>query len=299
MAGVGEFAFLNGKFVEAAKAGVSAFDRGFLFGDAIYEVTAVYGGKLVDFDGHVKRFHRSMSELALTCPLNSDALRNMHDELVAKNALDEGIIYMQLSRGMVLDRDFPPAADMHPTLFAFAAPKQLIDTPAARNGISVKIYDDVRWLRRNIKTTQLLAQTLAKTAARHDGVDDAWMEDPDGFITEAASANAWIVTQNGTLVTRNLSNRILAGITRDRVISGLGKLNMEERAFTRSEALDAKEAFSTSASALVAPVVEIDGYTIGEGRPGPVTRTLQKAYFAHMGADLQTVAPWVLNHKEN
>ena len=291
---VAKYVYLDGVYMTATEARISPFDRGNLFADAVYEVTAVYGGRFMDLDGHMKRLERSLSELDFSTKPDLADIAKMHEELVSLNGLDEGQVYLQVSRGAYGDRDFPVPDTIQPSVFAFAAAKPLIDTQAAREGISAILADDVRWARRDIKTTQLLAQTLAKSAAKAAGAGDAWMVE-DGHITEAASANAWIVTVDGVLVTRHLSNQILAGITRASVISRLGNLHFEERAFTPEEAKAAVEAFSTSASALVMPVIEIDGVKIGNGKPGPVTRGVQRAYYEAMGADVDSVAPWALN----
>ncbi|MBB34413.1 MAG: hypothetical protein CME88_12340 [Hirschia sp.] len=290
---VGDFVFLDGAYLTAPEARISPFDRGFLFADAVYEVTAVYDGKCFDMDGHLTRLKRSLGELAFDAPPALDQIAEMHAELIVRNNLTEGQIYLQVSRGAYGDRDFVAPASTVPTVFAFTQAKQLIDTAASRNGIRAITVDDIRWGRRDIKTTQLLAQTLAKQTAKQAGAQDAWMVE-EGLVTEGASANAWIVTQDDVLVTRQISNSILSGITRASVISRLGNLHFEERAFTPDEAKAAKEAFSTSASALVMPVVQLDDTQIGDGTPGPVTRSIQRAYYEAMGANVQAVAPWAL-----
>lgn len=292
--GVSSMVYLDGVFLKAGEAKISPFDRGFLFADAVYEVTAVYNGKPVDLDGHMRRLERSLTELGFNALPDPAGLEEMHRDLILMNGVKEGLVYLQVTRGAYGARDFLAPEEIHPSIFAFVEARSLIDAPHAREGISVVTVEDVRWTRRDIKTTQLLAQTLAKTAAKKAGVKDAWMVE-DGFVTEAASANAWIVTQDGVLVTRHLSNQILAGITRASVISRLGNLHFEERAFTPEEARAAKEAFSTSASALIAPVIEIDGVMIGDGKPGPVVRAIQRAYFEAMGADIAKAAPWAMD----
>ena len=287
-------AYLDGVYLAASEARISPFDRGFLFADAVYEVTAVFNGVPVDMEGHLARLQRSLEKLGFTAAVDLDEIAVMHNQLIRINALEEGLIYLQVSRGAYGERDFPPPKAQRATVFAYASAKKLIETNSAREGIKAIFIDDTRWGRRDIKTTQLLSQALAKEAAISAGAQDAWMVE-DGLVTEAASANAWIVSADNVLVTRHISNQILAGITRSRVFEEVGKdMKIEERAFSPDEAKAAKEAFSTSASALVMPVVQLGGHVIGNGKPGPVTRAVQRAYYAQMGADLQTVAPWAV-----
>lgn len=282
--GVGKIAWVNGAFVAADEARISPFDRGFLFGDGVYEVVAVHGGRLIDMARHLDRLERSMRELGFGAAPDRGELEAMHRELVARNAIVEGLVYLQVTRGAYGGRDFVAPASPRLTVFAFAEAKQLLDTPAHRDGVKVMLTPDIRWARRDIKSVGLLAQALAKTAAKAEGKDDAWFVDGDGFVTEGASANAWIVTQAGDLVTRALSSEILAGVTRhavmDLVAQGGGKV--EQRPFSVEEAQVAQEAFATSAVALVTPVVELGGAQIGDGKPGPVTRRMQEMYRAAM-----------------
>lgn len=289
-------AYLNGVFIAADEAKISPFDRGFLFADSVYEVTAVYGGQPVDMERHLDRLERSLKELGFALLPDRKEITNAHRRLITDNAMEEGYIYLQVSRGSYAGRDFPapdPKATRL-TCFAFAEPKKLIDTASARNGIRVISVADIRWGRRDIKSTGLLAPVLAKTEAKAKGVDDAWLVGDDGLVTEAASANAWIVTKEGEIVTRALSHAILAGITRHALVDALAQQGRRivERSFTVEEAKAAAEAFSTSATALVAPVIEIDGATIGAGKPGPVTRLVQRLYYQGIGADVGRVAPW-------
>jgi D-alanine transaminase len=275
---------VNGAWLPEAEATISVFDRGFLFADGVYEVTSVLDGRLVDFAAHLARLHRSLDELEMPAPVDDDALLAIHRELVARNGLLEGMVYLQVTRGAA-DRDFAFPAAPAPSLVLFTQARALVDTPAARDGIRVITVPDIRWQRRDIKTVQLLAPSLGKMAARKAGKDDAWLVE-DGLVTEGTSSNAYIVTPDGAVVTRSLSNAILHGITRAAVLrlAAEAQLRVEERAFSVEEAQDAAEAFVTAASAFVTPVVEIDGRPLGNGRPGPVTRRLREIYVAEARA---------------
>ena len=270
--------YVNGDYLPEEEAKISVFDRGFLFADGVYEVTSVLDGKLVDFAGHVARLHRSLAELEMPAPIDDEGLEAIHRELVARNHLDEGMIYLQVTRGAA-DRDFAWPAEPVPSLVLFTQARPLADTPAARSGITVISLPDIRWQRRDIKTVQLLAPSMCKMMAKKAGKDDAWLVE-DGFVTEGTSNNAWIVTAEGVLVTRNLSNAILHGITRHAVmaLAAEAQIRVDERPFTVAEAHDAAEAFITAASAFVTPVVEIDGKPLGDGTPGPLTRRLRELY---------------------
>jgi D-alanine transaminase len=289
-------AWLNGVYLTAEEAKVSPFDRGFLFADGVYEVTAVYNGQPVDMERHLDRLERSLAEISFAKLPDRKELAEMHRRLIAENGLKEGYIYLQVTRGAYGGRDFPApeAGATRLTCFAFAEPKALIDTAQAKGGIRVISVPDIRWGRRDIKSVQLLAPVLAKTQAKRLGNDDAWLVGPDGLVTEGASSNAWIVTKSGEIVTRALSSAILAGITRHALFDALAQQGRKivERSFTLEEAKAAAEAFTTSATALVAPVVEIDGAKIGSSAPGPVTRTIQRLYYQAIGADVAKVAPW-------
>lgn len=281
---MGRIVYVNGDYVPEEEARISVFDRGFLFADAVYEVTSVLDGRLVDFGGHLARLHRSLGELEMAAPLDDAELEAMHRQLVARNGLGEGMVYMQVTRGAA-DRDFLIPAGVAPGLVAFTQAKALVEAAAARTGIRVVSVQDPRWARRDIKTTQLLGPSLCKTMARKAGADDAWFIE-EGFVTEGTSNNAWIVTGDGTIVTRNLSSAILHGITRAAVIAyaEAAQVRVEERPFTIAEAQTAAEAFVTAASAFVTPVVEIDGHVLGDGRPGPVTQRLRELYIAESRA---------------
>lgn len=270
--------YVNGEYLAEEDAKVSIFDRGFLFADGVYEVTSVLDGKLVEFPGHCARLSRSLSEVDMDSPVTDEELLEIHRELVKCNDLTEGVIYLQVTRGAA-DRDFVFPKDATPTLVLFTQSKSLVDSVAAANGIKVISVPDIRWGRRDIKTVQLLAPSMCKMAAKAQGCDDAWMIE-DGFVTEGTSNNAYIVTKAGTLVTRNLSNSILHGITRASVLKMAqeAQIKIEERPFTIEEAKNAAEAFVTAASTFVGPVVEIDGTTIGDGAPGPISRRLREIY---------------------
>jgi len=272
--------YLNGQYVPEDEAKVSIFDRGFVFADAVYEVTSVLGGQLLDFDGHVARLQRSLQELSLPMPLSRDALLGIHRELVARNSLNEGVVYLQISRGNPGDRDFLfPAETCPPTVVLYTqAIAGLMDSPKAKTGIKVISVPDLRWGRRDIKTVQLLYPSLAKMMAKKAGVDDSWLIQ-DGFVTEGTANNAYIV-KDGKIVTRQLSEDILHGITRRCVLEVARKVGVEfvERPFTIAEAQASDEAFITGASTFVMPVVEIDGVQVGSGKPGPVAAELRRQY---------------------
>jgi D-alanine transaminase len=269
--------YVNGDYLPEVDAKISVFDRGFLMADGVYEVTSVLDGKLVDFDGHVKRLMRSLRELDMKAPCTEEELLEIHRELVKRNAVTEGLVYLQVTRG-VAERDFAYPKDAKPTLVMFTQTKALIDNPVAKQGIKVISIDDIRWGRRDIKTVQLLYPSMGKMMAKAAGADDAWMVE-DGKVTEGTSNNAYIV-KNGKIITRQLSHEILHGITRAAVLrfAREAQMDVEERAFTIDEAKAADEAFFTSASAFVMPVVEIDGATLGDGKPGPVTMRLREIY---------------------
>jgi len=270
--------YVNGEYVPEQDAKVSVFDRGFLFADGVYEVTAVLGGKLVDFEGHLRRLRRSLGELEMAMPCTDDELLAIHRAMIEKNALVEGMIYLQITRGAA-DRDFAYPKSATPTLVLFTQARSIIDSASAKRGVRVVTVEDLRWGRRDIKTVQLLYPSMAKMVAQGKGVDDAWLVQ-DGKVTEGTSNNTYIVTADGTIVTRDLSHDILPGITRAAVLRCARELQMkvEERAFSVEEALAAREAFSSSATGFVNPVVEIDGKALGDGQPGPVAKRLRQVY---------------------
>lgn len=271
--------YVNGEFLAEDMAKVSVFDRGFLFADAVYEVTSVVDGRLIDFDGHIQRLRRSLAELKMPFTLTDAEMLAAHRKIVELNDLTEGVIYLQVTRGAA-DRDFAfPPKDTPNTVVLFTQVKNLVDNPAARNGQSVVTIDDIRWGRCDIKTVQLLYPSLAKSEAIERGADDAWLV-RDGEVTEGSSNNAYIVTKDGTIVTRPLSSSILHGITRVAVLEVAKSLQMkvEERTFTVEEAENAREAFASSAGGFVAPVVKINDTVLGDGTPGPVSQRLRDHY---------------------
>lgn len=274
--------YVNGDYLPEDQAKVSIFDRGFLFADGVYEVTSVLGGKLIDFAGHVRRLHRSLDELQMASPVTEDELLAIHRELVRLNDIDEGLIYLQITRGAA-DRDFVYPKDAAPTIVLFTQSKPgLADAPMAKVGLKVLSIEDQRWGRRDIKTVQLLYPSMGKMMAKAAGCDDAWMVE-DGHVTEGTSNNAYIVKGN-TIVTRHLGHEILSGITRTAVLRFAREAQMvvEERPFSIDEAKAADEAFITSASAFVMPVVELDGQAIGTGKPGSMTARLREIYLDEM-----------------
>ena len=271
--------FVNGEYVNEEEAKVSVFDRGFLFADAIYEVTSVLDGRLIDFDGHTARLERSAGELEMKLPMGREELLVMHRELVSRNRIEEGLVYLQITRG-VADRDFPfPPPETPSTIVAFTQSKSLLDNPKVETGIEVITREDLRWGRCDIKTVQLLYPSMASMAARKQGAGGAWLV-RDGMVTEGTANNAYIVTRDGTIVTRNLSHDILSGITRKAVLACAEKLQMkvQERPFSVDEIADAVEAFTTSATTFVLPVVGVDGTPVGNGKPGPVAKKLREVY---------------------
>jgi len=270
--------YVNGSFVPEEDAKISVFDRGFLFGDGVYEVASVLEGKLIDNERHLVRLQRSLDELGMRAPLPLDEIPPLQRELATRNALTEGMIYLQVTRGAA-DRDFGYTNDPQPSLVMFTQARSILDSPAAQRGMSVGTIDDIRWGRRDIKTVMLLPQSLAKTRGKAEGFDDMWMVE-DGLVTEGTSNNAFIITVDGKIITRHLGNEILHGITRRAVLEIAAEfgLKVEERAFTVDEAKAAAEAFITSASAFVMPVVAIDGKPLSQGVPGPTTQKLRARY---------------------
>lgn len=273
--------YVNGEYLPEDEARVSIFDRGFLMADGVYEVTSVLGGKLVDFDGHAVRLERSLHEIDMVNPMTKQQLLDIHRELVARNGVEEGLVYLQITRGAPGDRDFvfPDPETTPATVVLFTQNKPgLADNPAAKKGIKIISIEDIRWGRRDIKTVQLLYPSMGKMMAKKAGADDAWLVQ-DGYVTEGTSNNAYIV-KNGKIVTRPRSNDILHGITRAAVLrfAEEAQMEIEERPFTLDEAKQADEAFITSASAFVMPVVEIDGTALGDGTPGRVATRLREIY---------------------
>ncbi len=270
--------YLNGDFVPLDQAMIPVMDRGFLFGDGIYEVTAVLGGRLIDNISHLARLERSLKEIGIPNPHTDTEWTRLQIELVRRNGLSDGLVYIEVTRG-VFERDFLCPTDLRQTVVMFTQPKELRDPPAAKTGVAVITVPDLRWKRRDIKSVSLLAQVLAKQAAREAGVVEAWMVE-DGYVTEGASSTAFIVAKGRRIVTRPLSTAVLPGITRAAVLKLAGRhgLVLDERLFTVAEAHEAAEAFLTSASSLVTPVVTIDRRPVGDGKPGPLALELRKLY---------------------
>lgn len=273
--------YVNGRYVPYAQAGVHVEDRGFQFADAVYEVCEVKDGGLVDEDRHVNRLARSLKELGIRQPLPMTGLAFVMRQCIKRNRVRNGVVYLQVTRG-VAKRDFAfPSDDVDPTLVCLARSTDQAKLAALADvGIAVKTLPEVRWARCDIKTVMLLPACLAKEAARADGAREAWFVDANGAVTEGASSNAWIVLADGTLVTRQTGVQILPGVTRATLMDLLARegTKLLERSFTVDEAYGAREAFTTSASATVMPVVRIDGRAIGEGRPGALVRRLRAEF---------------------
>jgi len=269
--------YVDGQYLPEEDAKVSVFDRSFLFADGVYEVTSVLDGRMIDNDAHLARLRRSLAELKLDFPMSDAEIAASQQEVIDRNELVEGALYLQVSRGAA-DRDFAFPNAPEPVLVMFTQARKLADNPAAARGISVITVPDIRWRRRDIKTVQLLYPSMAKQQALDEGADDAWLVE-DGFVTEGTSNNAWIV-KGGKLITRQLSNDILHGITRVAALrlANEDAVEIEERPFTVEEALAADEAFVTSATTFVMPVVRINGEPVGNGNPGSVTLRLRQLY---------------------
>lgn len=274
--------YVNGEYVAARDAKISIFDRGFLFGDGIYEVTAVLDGKLIDSNPHMKRLRRSTGEIGIPMPMSEDEIVEIERELIRRNNLTEGLVYLQVTRGDGRDRDFVPTKDMKPSVVLFTQSVSLIEKPVLKTGARVLSLEDLRWKRRDIKTVCLLPQALAKEIAKGSGCDEAWMLE-DGYVTEGASSTGYIVTQDDVIVTRPNSNAVLPGCTRLSLLQLIAETGMklEERLFTIDEAYAAKEAFMTSAGTFVTPISFIDDKPIGGGKPGPVALKLREIYLDH------------------
>ena len=280
---MGRIVYVHGEFVPEEQARIGLFDRGFLFGDAVYEVTAVMAGRMIDNDLHLARLERSLKALGIPLGLSLQRIAEIQSELIARNALDEGTVYLQVSRGEA-DRDFLYSEAMAPRLVGFTQAKKLTGTKAQRDGISVDLAADPRWQRRDIKTAMLLGQVMAKQAARARGFDDVWLVE-DGLVTEGASSTAHVITADGRILTRAASQATLPGCTQRALarLCATHGVRIEERAFTPEEAQAAAEAFQTSATSLVMPIVRIGDQVIGDGKPGPITRRLQALYLEAAG----------------
>jgi D-alanine transaminase len=277
-----QLAFINGSIVPQAEAPLSVLDRGFLFADGIYEITAVLGGRLIDHAAHMARFERSLSEIQLKNPYSVEEWSRFGRDLIARNGLTEGILYMQVTRGAPAERDFAfPTDGTPPTTLMVTQAKNILRNPMFETGAKIVTVPDLRWKRRDIKSVSMLAQVLAKQAAVEAGAFEAWMVE-DGYVTEGSSTTAFIITRGGKIVTRPLSHSILSGITRQSLLRLAEEraLTIEERLFTVEEAHNAAEAFLTSATNFVLPIVAIDGQFVSDGRPGEMTRRLRQVYLA-------------------
>ena len=273
-------AYVNGRYVPHSSAMIHVEDRGYMFADGVYEVCLVRDGEIVDLDLHLDRLWRSLGELRIAPPMTRKAITFVMGEIVRRNRVNFGPLYLQITRG-VAHRDHAFPVGVRPSLVMLAWPGDPERGPKlAEKGVKVITQPDIRWQRRDIKSVSLLPNILAKQAAREAGAFEAWLVDEDGFVTEGTSTNAWIVMTDGTIVTRNLSQAILSGVTRLTAldIARQRGLKLVERPFTVEEALQAREAFQTSTTLLVIPVVEIDGHKIGNGKPGPTALKLRAGY---------------------
>jgi len=282
---VSRIAYVNGRYVPHNNAHVHIEDRGFQFADAVYEVVAVKDGVFVDAELHLARLHRSLAALAIAAPMSDRALACVLREVIRRNGVSEGIVYLQISRGSA-PRDFAFPKSARPTLVVTARRRGLADPRLLETGVGVIAIPDIRWARPDIKSVSLLPNVLGKEEAKQKGAYEAWQLDRDGNVTEATSSNAWIVTSSGEVVTRQADHSILNGVTRQGVLRLIARegVPLAERPFSLAEAKAAPEAFLTSASNFLIPVVRIDGAAIGPGKPGPVTRRLAASYARYAAA---------------
>jgi D-alanine transaminase len=277
-------AYVDGQYLPHRQAAVHIEDRGYQFADGVYEVISVVAGRLVDPERHLKRLHRSLGELRIPMPIADAALGIVVREVVRRNGVDNGIVYLQVTRGVApREHAFPKAAK--PTLVVTSRRSRPPDPRLGNDGIAVITIPDIRWQRCDIKSVALIANVLGKQAAREAGAYEAWQVDGNGEVTEGTSTNAWIVTGESEVVTRAADTAILNGVTRLAIFDIIGRegFRLVERPFTVAEAMAAREAFLTSTTADLLPVVRIDGAPVGEGRPGPLAQKLRAAYFAHAG----------------
>ena len=286
-------AYVNGRYVPHREAAVHVEDRGYQFADGVYEVVCVHGGEIIDEDGHLDRLERSLGELRIAPPMGRRAYKHVTRELVRRNGVKDGIVYTQITRG-VARRDHPfPAAGTPPSIVMTSRRIKPQDPKVMRDGIAVISLPDIRWERCDIKSVSLLPNVLAKQQAREAGAYEAWFVDADGNVTEGSSTNAWIVTADGKLVTRQLSHAILGGITRHSLIrlAADAQIKVEERPFSLDEARRAREAFLTSTTSFVIPIVTLDGKPVGTGRPGPLAGRLRELYDGYMETPLEPTEP--------
>jgi D-alanine transaminase len=281
-------AYVNGRYLPMGKAMVHIEDRGYQFADGVYEVCEVRGGRLIDERRHMARLERSLGELRIRMPMSPKALGIVLREVVARNRIGYGIVYLQINRGVARREHAFPSPEVPPSIVATARRLDMARNEAlAAKGIGVVSVPDNRWARVDIKTVGLLPNVLARQAAVEQGAGEAWYVDQDGAVTEGASANAWIITKGGAVVTRHADHAILRGITRTVLFEAIKAqgLTVEERSFTLDEAYTAQEAFVTAASQIVLPVVSIDGHTIGDGKPGPVATALRREFHRYAEAN--------------
>ncbi len=291
-------AYVNGAYVPLREAAVHVEDRGYQFADGVYEVIAYRNGRMTDATGHYDRLWRSMNELSIEPPMNEKAMQLVIDQLVRRNRLNNALIYIQVTRGVAArDFKFPKKTGQgsDSSLVITVRPAKLDHTRQLADGVKVVTAPDIRWKRRDIKSVALLPQVLAKQKAYEAGAYEAWMVDDDGFITEGSSSNAWILTREGKLVTRNADNMILKGVTRTSLLrfAEQAGVEFEERAFTPEEAYQAVEAFVSSATTFLLPIVEIDGHAVGNGKPGSLGEKLRAAYLAYADGEKGDDTRWV------
>ncbi len=282
----GRIAYVNGRYLPHGEAGVHIEDRALQLGDGIYEVTNVIAGKPIDEDAHLDRMERSLRELGIAMPMGRAALKLVMREMIARNRIPNGLLYLQVTRGASKRDHIPPKDAPRPTLILTMRAQDLAALQSRLDkGIGISTQPDIRWGRCDIKTVQLLPNLLAKQAAKATGAFEAWLVDDDGFVTEGASTNAWIVDEGGIVITRNLSNAILPGVTRLIMLQAMAEAQMKvvERKFTVAEAKKAREAFISSATGAAVPVIAIDGETVGDGAPGALTRRIRDLYAAKAG----------------
>jgi D-alanine transaminase len=278
------YIYVNGQYLPHAEASVHVEDRAFLMGDAVYEVISCIHGHMADETGHLDRLERSLSELQMGMPVGRETLRFLMREVMRKNRQKNASIYLQISRGSA-KRDFKfPSPDTPQTLMIMSYDFDFDGNVAVKNGISIKCVPDIRWPRRDIKTTLLFPQSMSKMIGVDEGYDDVFMVDAEGFITESSSSNAWIVTKDNKIVTRAVSTDILRGITRTAIekICADNNLILEQRSFKPKEAYEAIEVFTSSATALITPIINIDGHKIGNGKRGDVCKNLYEEYRAYV-----------------
>ena len=278
--------YLNGDYMPDHEAKISIFDRAVNFGDAIYDVAGVLDGKLIDFEHHMQRYFSSLQKLQIESPLTQDEILKAFRRLVELNNVTEGLVYMQVTRG-VAERDFIWPQGIKPNIFMFTQVKQDEENEAGRNGIKLASVPDIRWARRDIKSVNLLGQVLAKQAAHEAGAYEALLVDSDGYVTECGSTSFFMVRGN-EILTRPLTNDILPGVTRRAIIAlcANNDLKLNETRFTLQQALDADEAFISGASSYILPVIDIDGHELSGGKPGGLTRQLREIYLEHVRASL-------------